>query len=90
MKIRPIGNRILLKMKKAEQKTAGGIYLPESSVEEKKQGEIIAIGEGKEVKELGLKIGDIVFYDGYNNSEIKDGDNKYVVVDHKDIVAKIE
>lgn len=90
MKIRPLGNRVLLKIKKAEQKTAGGIYLPESSVEEKKQGIIEALGDGKDVKESGLKVGDVVMYDGYNNSEIKDGDNKFIIVDFKDVVAKIE
>jgi chaperonin GroES len=90
MKIKPLGNRILLKTKKAETKTAGGIYIPESSTEEKKQGIVEAVGDGKEVKESGLKAGDIVIYDGYHTTEVKDGETKYIIVEYKDIVAKIE
>ncbi len=90
MKISPIGERVLIKPTKQEEKTKGGIYIPESAKEEKKEGEVIAVGRYKDGKELPLKKGDKVIYGGYSSDEIEIDGEKYLFVDFKDILAKIE
>lgn len=88
MTIKPIGNRVLLKLKKAETKTAGGIYIPEDADNSKKQAQVVALGDGKDIS--GIKIGDEVMYDSYGGTEITEEDNRFLVVDFKDIVAVLE
>ena len=90
MNIKPIGERILIKHTKQDEKTKGGIYIPETAKEEKKEGEIIAIGQCRDGKELPLKEGDRIIYGGYSSDEINIDKEKYVFVDFKDILAKIE
>lgn len=88
MAIRPIGNRVLLKLKKAETKTAGGIYIPEDAENSKKQAQVVALGDGKDIQ--GIKVGDEVMYDSYGGTEITDKEDKFLIVDFKDIVAILE
>lgn len=88
MNIKPIGERVLLKPK-TEERTRGGIYLPDSAKESKKEGEVIAVGT-KDDKPLPLKKGDIVFYGGYSNDEFEVNGETYIIVDYKDILAKLE
>ena len=90
MNIKPIGERVLIKPSKQEEKTKGGIYIPDSAKEEKKEGEIIAVGTFKEGKELPLKKGDKIIYGGYSSDEFKIDDEKYLIIDFKDVLAKIE
>ena len=90
MKITPIGERVLLKKVKHEERTASGIYIPESASEGKKQGEVVAVGTDKDGKPLPLKKGDKVLYGGYSHEDVEMHDEAYVVVEYKDIVAKIE
>ena len=89
MKIKPIGDRVLIKIEKQkEEKTKSGIYLPKSS-EEKKQGIVEEVGTNMEGK-TQLKKGDKVLYSGYSHEDIENENEKYVVVEFKDIIAKIE
>ncbi len=88
MKIQPLGERVLIKPKK-EEKTAGGIYLPESAKEEKKQGTVVAVGTLKDGKELPLKAGDEVLYGGYSSEEFEIKGEKHLMVEFKDIIAKV-
>lgn len=90
MNIQPLGERVLIKQTQKEEKTKGGIYIPESAKEERKEGEVIAVGTFKEGKELPLKKGDKVLYGGYSTEEIEVEHQKYVFVEFKDILAKIE
>ncbi|GIU69579.1 MAG: co-chaperone GroES [Candidatus Woesearchaeota archaeon] len=90
MKIIPLGERVLIKQLKKEEKTKGGIYIPESAKEERKEGEVIAVGHFKDGKELPLKPGDRVIYGGYSSEEIEIDDEKHLIIDYKDILAKIE
>lgn len=90
MKIKPMGERVLIKPKEKEEKTAGGIYLPDSAKEERKEGEVIAVGQYKDGKDLPLKPGDKVIYGGYSSEEIEINNEKHIFVDFKDILAKIE
>jgi chaperonin GroES len=87
--IRPIGERVLLKHQEKEKVTKGGIYIPESARQEKKEGIVISVGTFEDGKELPLKKGDHVIYGGYQSDEIEiDGEN-YVFVDFKDILATV-
>ncbi len=88
MKITPIGERVLLKPILEEEKTKGGIYIPESARENNKKGKVIAVGKLKD-KESELKENDIVLYSGYSNEEFELEGEKYVIVDYKDIYAKL-
>ncbi len=87
--IRPIGERVLLKHQQKEEVTKGGIYIPESARQDKKEGIVIAVGTFEDGKELPLKKGDRVIYGGYQADEIELDDEKYVFVDFKDILATI-
>jgi chaperonin GroES len=90
MKIKPIGERVLIRIEKPkEEKTKSGIYLPKSD-EEKKQGIIEEVGINKDGKLLPLNKGDKVLYSGYSHEEIEIGNEKYVIVEFKDIIAKLE
>lgn len=90
MKIKPIGERVLIRIEKSkEEKTKSGIYLPKSE-EEKKQGIVEEVGTDKNGKQLPLNKGDKVLYSGYSHEDIEIEDRKYVIVEFKDIVAKLE
>ncbi|RMF55831.1 co-chaperone GroES [Candidatus Woesearchaeota archaeon] len=90
MSIKPIGERVLIKPFKQEEKTKGGIYIPDSAKEEKKEAEVIAVGSFKDGKELPLKKGDKIIYGGYSSDEITINDEKHLIIDFKDVLAKIE
>ena len=90
MNIRPMGERVLIQQAKKEEKTAGGIYLPESAKEERKEGTVIAVGTTKDGKPLPLKKGDRVLYGGYSSEEVTIDGEKHLFIDFKDILAVIE
>lgn len=96
MAIKPLGDRILLKILEAEEKTKGGIYLPDTAKEKPQEAKVIEVGEGK-VSDDGKKIkpqvkkGDRVLFAKYSGTEIttKDGEN-YLIVKEEDILAVVE
>ncbi|MFH1510520.1 MAG: co-chaperone GroES [Candidatus Woesearchaeota archaeon] len=90
MNIKPLGERVLIKPTKQEEKTKGGLYIPETAKEEKKEGTVFAAGFHKDGKDLPLKKGDKVIYGGYSSDEIEIDGEKHVFVDYKDVLAKIE
>ncbi len=89
MKLTPIGERIVLKPIEGEEKTKSGIFLPKSS-EEKKQGEVVEVGSFKDGKSIPLNKGDRVLYGGYSSEDIEIDGQKYLIVEFKDVVAKLE
>lgn len=89
MIIRPIGERVLLKHQKKEEVTKGGIYIPENARQEKKEGNVLAVGTFEDGKELPLKKGDHVIYGGYQSDEIEIDGETFVFVDFKDILATV-
>lgn len=89
MKIMPLGERVVLKPLKPEEKTKSGIYLPKSA-EEKKQGIVEEVGFFKEGRQIPLRKGDKVLYGGYSSEEIEIDNEKYLIVEFKDIIAKLE
>jgi len=87
MKIKPLGKRVVVKAWKEEEKTEGGIYLPETASKEKpQQGKVIAVGaDFKEIKK-----GDRVIFAKYGGTEIKIEDDEYLVLGEDDVLAIIE
>ena len=94
MKLVPLGDRVVLKHLVAEETTKSGIVLPGQNKEKSQQAEVIAVGpgttaDGKEVK-MEVKAGDHVIYSQYAGTQVKLGDEEYVVVKQSDIVAIVE
>lgn len=94
MKLRPLGNRVILQYQKAEEKTQSGIILPDSAKEKPQEAVVIAVGSGRdekgEVIEMQVKPGDKVIYSKYAGTEVKFDDEEYVIVDQSDIIAAVE
>ncbi|MBU0760532.1 MAG: co-chaperone GroES [Nanoarchaeota archaeon] len=89
MKLIPLGERIVIKTIEPEEKTKSGIYLPKSS-EEKKQGEVVEVGTLKDGSLIPLKKGDKIIYGGYSSEEFEFENQKLLIVDYKDVLARIE
>ena len=94
MKLVPLGDRVVLKHLVAEETTKSGIVLPGAAKEKPQQAEVIAVGpgttaDGKEIK-MEVKVGDHVIYSQYAGTQVKLGDEEYVVVKQSDIVAIVE
>lgn len=90
MSITPIGPRVLIKPFRQDEKTKGGIYIPESAKEKKKQGDVISVGTFEDGKDLPLKAGDKVLYGGYSQEEVELDKEDYVIVEFKNIIAKFD
>jgi chaperonin GroES len=94
MNIRPLHDRILVRRVDAEQKTQGGILLPDSAQEKPQEGEVIATGEGKfndkgERRPLDVKKGDRVLFGKYSGTEVKLDGEELVVMREDDVMAII-
>ncbi|MFA4935121.1 MAG: co-chaperone GroES [Candidatus Methanoperedens sp.] len=89
MKIKPLGKRILIKPVKEEEKTKGGIFIPETAKEKKKQGLVVETGTVED-KEFPVKKGDMILYTGYSSEELEVDGEKYLILESKDVIAKIE
>ena len=94
MKLVPLGDKVVLKQLVAEETTKSGIVLPGQAKEKPQQAEVIAVGpggmvDGKEVT-MQVKVGDKVIYSKYAGTDVKLGDDEYIVVKQNDIVAIVE
>jgi chaperonin GroES len=95
LKIRPLGDKILIKRIEAESKTAGGIVLPDTAKEKPKRGRVQAVGDGKlldtgERSKPQLKKGDEVLFTSYAGTEIKVDGDEFIIMDESDIMAVLE
>ena len=93
--IRPINDKVLVKRLEAESKTAGGIVLPDSAKEKPKEGKIVAVGDGRVLKNgerstFEVKKGDRVIFSSYAGTEIKVMGEDYLVLGEDDILAIVE
>ncbi|MCL2235872.1 MAG: co-chaperone GroES [Defluviitaleaceae bacterium] len=91
MKLKPIADRVVLKHLEAEETTKGGIILTSKSQEKPQEAEVVAVGpggmvDGKEIK-MEVAVGDKVIYSKYAGTEVKHGDEEYMIVKHNDILA---
>ena len=87
MKIQPLADRVLVLPKPAEEKTFGGIIIPDTAKEKPLQGEIVAVGNGTKDEEMILKIGDQVLYGKYAGNELEYEGVKYMIMRQSDVVA---
>ena len=89
--LKPLGDKIIVKPKPEEDKTAGGIYVPDTAKKKSTEGEVIAVGRGKYVDgklvEPEVKVGDVVVYSKYGGTEVTIGDTDYVILDEDNILA---
>lgn len=89
MKIKPLGDRVLIKPK-TQEKTKSGIVLPDNAKEEPQEGEVLAIGTGEKVAKLGLKKGDMVLYEKYGPEKVKIEDREFLIAKLEYILGIIE
>jgi chaperonin GroES len=94
MKIRPLQDRVLVKRVPEEQKTKGGIYIPDTAKEKPVEGEVIAAGPGRvgkdgKVRPLEVKKGDRVLFGKYGGTEVKLLDDEHLIMREDDILAII-
>ena len=90
--VKPLGERVFVKVSVSEEKTAGGILLPDTAKEKPQVGEVAAVGPGKRNDdgsrtEMEVKVGDKVLYSKYAGTDIKLGTDEYVLLAEKDILA---
>ncbi|MCH5329280.1 MAG: co-chaperone GroES [Coprobacter sp.] len=89
MNIKPLADRVLIKPAPAEEKTIGGIIIPDSAKEKPLKGEIMAVGNGTKDEEMVVKVGDNVLYGKYAGTEIEWEGDKYLIMRQSDILAII-
>jgi chaperonin GroES len=88
MKLVPLGDRVVVKTVETEEKTSGGIIIPDTAKEKPVMGKVVAIGDDEEVKD-NLKVNDKVIYAKYGGTDVElDGDN-YIILAYGDILAKV-
>jgi chaperonin GroES len=92
MALRPLRDKVVVKPSEEEEKTAGGILLPDSAKRKPQEGKVVAVGSGRllddgTVKPLAVKIGDIVIYSKYGGTEVSLEGQDYVILDEDQIFA---
>jgi chaperonin GroES len=95
MKIRPLGDRILVKRIKEEEKTKGGIIIPDTAKEKPQEGKVVAVGKGKHDENgklipLEVKAGDKILFGKYSGSEIKLEGEEHLILREDDILGILE
>lgn len=95
MKIRPLHDRILVKRLEGEEKSKGGIIIPDTAKEKPAEGKVLSVGKGKvlengEVKPLDIKEGDRILFSKYSGTEVKIGGEEYLIMREDDILGVIE
>jgi chaperonin GroES len=94
MAVKPLDDRVLVKQSEAEERTAGGIVLPDTAKEKPQRGKVVATGPGKLLDsgkrgEMSVKKGDEVYYGKYSGTEIKIDSEQYVILRESDVLAVI-
>jgi chaperonin GroES len=89
IKIRPLADRVLVETAPAEQKTAGGIIIPDTAKEKPQRGKVIAVGTGKKDEPMTVKVGDSILYGKYAGTEINYEGKDYLIMKESDILAII-
>jgi chaperonin GroES len=95
MKIRPLADKVLVQRLEAENKTSGGIVLPDTAKEKPQRGKIVAVGNGKVLddgtfKALQVKKGDMVLFTSYAGTDVKIDGKEYLIMDESSILAVID
>ena len=87
MKIKPLADRVLIEPAPAEEKTIGGIIIPDTAKEKPLQGTVVAVGGGTKDEEMVLKAGDQVLYGKYAGTELEHEGTKFLIMRQSDVVA---
>ena len=95
MKFKPLRDRVLVKYTEEAEKTAGGLYIPDTAKEKPQKGEIVAVGPGRvtddgKLQPMTVKVGDTVLFDKYSGSKVTMDDVEYLIVREEDILGIIE
>ena len=95
MKLKPLGDRLVVEPKERESTTASGLVLPETAKEKPQEGEVIAVGPGRRDEDgkriaMDVEVGDIVLYAKYGGTEIKIDDKKVLILKESDVLAILE
>ena len=95
MAIQPLGDRILVKLLDTEEKTAGGIILPDVAKEKPQEGKVVAVGRGRlledgSVKSFEVRVGDRILFARYSGSEVTQGAEEFLLVKEEDILAVVQ
>ncbi len=95
MKLRPLGDRVIVKRIESETKTASGIVIPDSAAETPDQGEVLAVGPGKkndkgDVQSMNVKVGDRVLFGKYSGQTVKVDGEELLVMKEEDLFAVVE
>ena len=93
VKIHPLGDRVVVKALEKEEKTKGGIYLPDTAKEKPQEGKVLAVGPGKMTDDgkrlpMDVAVGDVVIFAKYGGTEIKEDDEELIILRESDILAK--
>ena len=89
VKIKPLADRVLVEPKEAEEKTASGIYIPDTAKEKPQKGIVVAVGNGKKDHDMTVKVGDTVLYGKYAGTELKFEGKDYLIMREEEIFAII-
>ena len=87
VKVKPLKDRVLIEPAPAEEKTAGGIIIPDTAKEKPQKGVVIAVGNGKKDEPMTCKVGDTVLYGKYSGTEVTIDGNNYLIMREDDIYA---
>jgi chaperonin GroES len=95
VKLRPLGDRVLVKPAEKEKQERSGIIIPDTAKEKPQEGEIVAAGKGKvsdegKIQPMDVKVGDKVLYGKYSGTEIKIDDQEYLIMHQEDILGVLE
>ena len=95
LKIRPLGDRVVIEALEAESKTKGGIIIPDTAKEKPQEGKIVAAGKGKldedgKLIKMEVKVGDTVLYGKYSGTEITIDNEQYTILREEDVLAIVE
>jgi chaperonin GroES len=95
MKFKPLRDRVFVKFTSEEEKTAGGLFIPDSAKEKPQKGVVIEVGPGRITDDgkrqpLEVKVGDIILFDKYSGSKVKIDEEEYLIIREEDILGIIE
>jgi chaperonin GroES len=85
--IKPLADRVLVEPLAAEEKTSGGIIIPDTAKEKPQKGTVVAVGAGKKDEPMTVKVGDVVLYGKYSGSELSIDGTDYMIMKESDILA---
>lgn len=88
-KIKPLADRVLIKVSEAETKTASGIIIPDNAQEKPQKGTVIAVGKGTKENPMSVNVGDTVLYGKYAGTELKHDGEEFIIMKESDIFAII-